>query len=499
MTRLVQWPILGVCLAGGLAVGRYAGPAIAHGEGPAKAAAIPSELTSYRDIVKQVLPAVVSIESKVKTKKLDGGLSRRGAPRLDMMPGLPEEFRKQFEDMQRRMPPEHATGFGSGFIVDAKGVIMTNNHVVDGADEVEVTLTDGRKFTSTDIKTDPKSDLAIVRVKADSPLPTIKLGDSSQMEIGDRVLAIGAPFRMAGSVTHGIISAKGRDLGDRGRPYDDFLQTDAAINPGNSGGPLVNLAGEVIGINTAIKSGTGGFQGIGLAITSNQAKNVVQQLATNGVVKRAYLGVEMASNVSPAVAERLGMKNGHGVVIAKVVENSPAAKAGIKADDVIEAINGQSIKDARSLVRAVGNLPIGKPAQVEILRDGKVEKLTLTMEQMPSGYGEKTLNNKSIPVEKDTVKIDKLGMELTDLPVDRYESFGVKGGALVVAVENGSSAEAGGIQSGLAIYRVNRKEVNSAEAAKQELEKADLSKGVLVHLRSADGGTVIALLKTAAK
>src|SRR5262249_5097508 len=252
---------------------------------------------------------------------------------------------------QEELPPEANVGFGSGFLVDASGIILTNNEVVDGADQVEVALTDGRKFTSSDIKTDRNTDLAIVRIKADKPLPYLRFGDSSQAEIGDRVLAVGAPFGLTGSVTHGIISAKGRDLSLN--RHDDFLQTDAAISPGNSGGPLVNLAGEVIGINSAIKSRTGGFQGVGMAIASNMARNVVQELQKNGTVRRAYLGIEMAQEASPEVAERYGIKDHQGVIVARVVGDSPAAKAGLRADDVIVAINGQTVSDSRALVRVV--------------------------------------------------------------------------------------------------------------------------------------------------
>jgi len=375
-------------------------------------------------------------------------------------------------------------------------VILTNNHVVDGATEVVVTLTDGRKFTSSDIKTDLASDLAIVRVKASGQLPFLKFGDSSQSEIGDRVLAVGAPFGLTGSVTHGIISARGRDLGGK---YDDYLQTDAAINPGNSGGPLVNLAGEVIGVNSAIKSRSGGFQGIGLAITSNTARNVMQQLQTNGTVKRPYLGVEMAREVSSDVAARLGMKDGQGVVVARVVPNSPAARAGIKADDVITALNGQAVHDNRTLLRTVVGLPIGKAAEVEVLRDGQARKLSLTLEEQPKGYGERTIPTRGSRVEKEAIRVEKFGLELADLPEDRTEAFGVKSGALVVGVDaNGAAADAG-IGSGLVITKVDRKDVNSAEAAKQAIEKGDAAKGILLHLKSADGGTAIVLLKAEKK
>src|SRR5205807_2344271 len=210
--------------------------------------------------------------------------------------------------------------FGSGFIIDPKGVVLTNFHVVDGADRVEISLKDGRKFFSKEIKGDRKNDLAIVRFTPGSPLPYLQLGDSDAMEIGDRVLAVGAPFGLAGSVTAGIVSAKGRDgLSPERAVYEDYLQTDAAINPGNSGGPLVNMEGKVIGINTAIRTRTGGFQGVGLAITSNVAKNIVDQLTRDGVVHRGYLGIKFEP-LDPAVAEELSLKDQYGVLVREVVK-----------------------------------------------------------------------------------------------------------------------------------------------------------------------------------
>jgi serine protease Do len=450
-------------------------------------------MTSYRDVVKQVLPAVVSIEAKSKAKKSDGATVRRNAPQFNNE--IPDELRRFFPQVPDfgDMPERQHQAFGSGLIVDPSGVVMTNNHVVAGADEVEVTLTDGRKFTSGDIKTDKDTDLAIVRFKSNKPLPYLKFGDSTQMEIGDRVLAVGAPFGLAGSVTQGIISAKGRDLGLN--RYDDFLQTDAAINPGNSGGPLVNLAGEVVGINSAIKSRSGGFQGVGMAIASNTARNVMEQLERNGSVKRPYLGIEMAREVSPDVANQLGMKEGKGVVVARVVPSSPAAKAGLKPDDVITSVDGRTVPDNRALQRTVGSLPIGKQAKVEVLRDGKSTDLTLMLEEQPKGYGERTVPTSRSRIEGEGVTVEKFGLELNDLPGDRAEAYGVKNGALVTNVEPNSAASEAGIGRGMLITKVDRKDVNSADSARQALEKSDPSKGVLLHLRGPDGSTSIVLVK----
>src|SRR5262249_34734582 len=374
-----------ILLLSGALLGIIASRSVLQGQQPiGTTPAIPKELTSYRDIVKSVLPAVVSIESKAKRPGRD---RRRERGQTD--PRIPQEFRRFFEDYQPQQDPGDGPGrlgFGSGFLVDPKGVILTNNHVVEGADEVTVELKDGRKFTTKNIKTDPKSDLAIVRIEAKDNLPYLELGDSEKMEIGDRVLAIGAPFGLVGSVTHGIVSGKGRSL--RMNMYEDFLQTDAAINPGNSGGPLISLEGKVIGISSAIKTRSGGFQGVGLAIASNLAKDVMQQLLKNGVVKRGYRGVQIKDITEPSVAERLGLKKGkQGVLVTRAFEDAPAVKGGVKEGDVILSINNVAIHDGRDLQWVVARLPLGKPVKVRVLRDGKPETLEVVIEEQPEDLG----------------------------------------------------------------------------------------------------------------
>ena len=283
------------------------GPSQPRQIAPVAAQAASKELISYRDIVKQALPAVVSIETVARP--VSGGNAQMTLPRPlpPHDPNLPEELRKRLEEYPQfplEMPaPLPRRGFGSGFIVDPKGVVLTNYHVVAGATEAEVQLQDGRRFVARDIKGDPKTDLAIVRIDTKKPLPFLDLGDSDAMEIGDRVLAVGAPFGLRGTVTCGIISAKERNL--QMNMYEDFLQTDAAVNPGNSGGPLINMEGKVIGINSAIKSQTGGFQGVSLAISSNLAANVMDQLLKNGKVNRGYLGVQ-AQNLDQEIVPAWG-------------------------------------------------------------------------------------------------------------------------------------------------------------------------------------------------
>ncbi len=287
------------------------------------------------------------------------------------IPGLPDELRKEFERYSQ-MPfemPEQSPGraMGSGFIIDPSGLIITNDHVVRNADEVQVLLHDGRKFTSRDIKRDPRSDLAIIRITAPSALPFLKLGDSDAMEVGDRVLAIGSPLGMTGTVTSGIISAKGATC----IPICTKISckpTPPSI-PAIRGGPLVNLAGEVVGVNSAIKSSTGGSQGIGLAIASNFVRNVEDQLQKTGSVVRGYMGVQVGP-LNADISGRLGLKDKTGVVVAKVMPKSPAQKSGLEEGDILTDVNGQAVKDPRSLQRTVAALTIGKKVELVVFRDG---------------------------------------------------------------------------------------------------------------------------------
>jgi serine protease Do len=325
---------------------------------PQPAAPIPQELTSYRAVVKNVVPAVVSIESRAKARR---------ALRLR-------------DDGNRSVE----LGLGSGVIVDPNGVFLTNYHVIEGADFVDVRLADGRKFTSQDMVGDKKTDLAIVRIKADNPLPFLTLGDSSQMEVGDRVLAVGAPFGLAGSVTHGIISAKSRNL--RLNVYEDFLQTDAAINPGNSGGPLISLDGKVIGINSAIKSRSGGFQGVGLAISSNLAQTIMTQLLKDGIVHRGYLGVGIRE-VDQEVADALKVKQNTGVLVTQVFPKSPGAKSGLKAGDIVTTLAGKPVHDGAGFQKIVLGVPVGQAVEVTYLRDGQRKSAKVVIEDQPEDYG----------------------------------------------------------------------------------------------------------------
>jgi serine protease Do len=492
-------------VVGGL-VGTFAAIPILRG-GPSTPPAIPKELTSYRDVVKKVLPAVVSIESKAKPVARVKSPSKRRGPSFDESQ-VPEEFRKFFREFPNlpEMPNEQPNespylGMGSGFIVDPKGVIVTNYHVVDGADEVEVHLKDGRKFTSKDIKSDPKTDLAIVRIDAKSPLPYLEFGDSKAMEIGDRVLAVGAPFGLTGSVTAGIISAKGRDL--HMNLYEDFLQTDAAINPGNSGGPLVNLDGQVIGIDSAIKSRSGGWQGVGLAISSNLAKNVMEQLSKNGVVHRGYLGVQIKDLDNAELAKRLGVGEEGGVLVAHVYKSSPGAKAGLKDGDVITQLNGKPVKEGHELQQIVAGLPLNKPVDMTVVRDGKTQTLHVTIEEQPQKFGlaREEETPRAPRTESAAASLDQLGMEVADLTPELAEKLGYKSsetGVVITQVDQGGVASEAGLTRGTLIVKVDKKPVKTAAELQEGLNKGALTHGALLQVQTPQGGTNFVLLKVTA-
>jgi serine protease Do len=468
---------------------------------PVAVAAAPKEPGTFRDIVKKVLPGVVSIESRVKTTLKTR--QPKSKPPADGQPQTPDDLRKFFDQQPGDDPaPDDGTlGFGSGFIVDPKGVIMTNYHVVEGADEVTVELNDGRKYVSKDIKSDPKTDLAIVRIQAKDPLPFLEFGDSDQMEIGDRVLAVGAPFGLTGTVTSGIISAKGRNL--RMNMYEDFLQTDAAINPGNSGGPLINMEAQVIGINSAIKSRSGGFQGVGLAISSNLVKNIKDALLKDGSVHRGYLGIGLDEIDSEDLAAHLGLKDGHGVIVTEVFDEAPAGKAGVKAGDVITGLGGKPVKDMRSLQGVVAVLPKGKPIDLAVVRDGKPEKLSVTIDEQPPDFGTlKAARPKMPDVIKNATEVAKIGAEATDLTPKLADGLGYKDatkGALLTDVDRDGPAALAGLGRGVLVTKVEQEAVTSVDGLKEKLAAAALDKGVMLQVRTPRGGVTYVLLKSDAE
>ncbi|MEI8016703.1 MAG: Do family serine endopeptidase [Schlesneria sp.] len=449
---------------------------------------------AFRQIASDAIPSIVSIESLTKGKRIQG--VPQGSP-FDEGSPFRQFFRNdpQLEELfKNRMPRQMAVpprqSMGSGFIIDAKGVILTNSHVVKGADEVKVRLHDGREFVAKEVKSDPRTDVAIVRIEA-SDLKPIRLGDSRAGEVGDWVLAIGSPFGLDMSVTAGIISAKGRN---RITERADFLQTDAAINPGNSGGPLISMRGEVIGINTAIATESGGYDGIGFAIPTHIAGWVSDQLVSAGEVRRGYIGTQIQA-VDAKTAKQFNVKINEGAIVHSVLPGSPAEKAGLEPGDVILSLNGQKIDSPTALQGVVEQLTIGKGYPMEIVRDGQRQKLNVTIEQLPKDL---TVASAEEPGDapRDS-KFDKFGLELHALTNDLAKQFGLKAtnGLVVTGVQEGSIAEQSGIKAGDMIEKAGGKALNSVEdfeKAKKEFAGGD---GLVLNVRSANGRRFFVVMK----
>jgi len=398
---------------------------------------------SFAELSSKASPAVVNI-SAVKIVKSHGG--------MPMPFGADDPFKDFFEFFYRDRQPRDfkQQSLGSGFIIDKQGFILTNNHVVESTDEIKVKLADGREFKAEIVGRDPKTDLALIRIEPESDLPTLSLGDSETAQVGDWVIAIGNPFGLGHTVTAGIVSAKYRQIG--AGSYDNFIQTDASINPGNSGGPLLNTAGEVIGINTAIFSRSGGNIGIGFAIPINMAKDILPQLK-EGKVVRGWLGV-MIQEVTPELKEKLGLSDVHGALVADVTGGGPAEKAGIKRGDVIVGFNGKEIKEMKELPFLVASSPVGSEADVDIVRNGKPMTVTVTL-------GKLTDEEEGAPVETRL----ELGMSLESLTPDKAAAMGLTGteGVVVTQVAPGSAAAEAGIRQGDAIVEVDKTPIRNVE------------------------------------
>ena len=345
---------------------------------PATAANVTALSSVFRDVSKDVLPSVVSLQ--VKQKAPAQGNREEIDKFFEQNPEIPERFREFFRGPGGQGGPTPRGGMGSGSIIDRSGIILTNYHVVKDAEEVIVRLHDGREFTATDFKGDPRTDVAIVRIEGAGPLQALPLGDSDPVQVGDWVLAFGSPFGLELTVTAGIISAKGRGPGIAER--EDFLQTDAAINPGNSGGPLVDMNGRMVGMNTAIATSTRSSAGIGFAVPVNMVRWVSRQLIEDGRVKRAWLGVGVRP-IDARLARQFDIKIGSGAIVGQVMQDSPAAKAGLTPQDIIQTFDGQSVNGPRKLQSIVERLEVGKSYPVKLLRAGKTQSIKVTVAEMP--------------------------------------------------------------------------------------------------------------------
>jgi len=434
--------------------------------------------TTFAPLARQLLPTVVNI-STTQTLQARGGI-RPDAPDIPQAPpGSPfEEFFRDFFDRNRppgqgQRPdgpprPRRQQSLGSGFIIDPSGIVVTNNHVIEGADEVNVILSDNTSLRAEVLGTDPRTDLAVLRVKADRPLPSVAFGNSDDVEVGDWVLAIGNPFGLGGSVTAGIVSARGRDI--RAGLYDDFIQTDAAINRGNSGGPLFNMDGKVVGINTAIYSPTGGSIGIGFAIPSNLAQNIVAQLRDSGRVRRGWLGVNI-QQVTDEIAESLRLPNGtRGALVARAQEGGPAADGGIRPGDVILRFNGREVHEMRNLPRIVADTPVGTRAPVVVWRDGKEETVTVTIAELPAEQQQAaaTPGPQQRPME-----LSGLGLRVAPISPELRERFSLKPeqrGVVITDVAPNSPAAERELRPGDVIVEVQQERVSTPQEVQERLE-----------------------------
>jgi len=351
-----------------------------------------------------------------------------------------------------------------------EGYILTNNHVVEDADQIKVKLSNGKEYDGKVIGRDPKTDLALVKINGASDLPPLKLGNSDDLKVGSWVVAVGSPFGLEQTVTAGIVSAKGRVIGSG--PYDNFIQTDASINPGNSGGPLVNMTGEVVGINTAILAEG---RGIGFAIPINMAKEVALQLQETGHVTRGWLGVSI-QGITPELAKSFGLKEGRGALVAQVVPGSPAEKAGIEQGDVIVGFNGKEVTDSKDLSLIVASTPVGKDVTVKLLRDGKAMDRQVKVGEM---------EQKGVKAAKSPSSQKSLGITVQNLTPEIAKQLGVTKdtGVVVTGVEPGSPAEEAGIQTGDVIQQVNRKPVKNVDDFVQKVETAKNQESILLLLQ----------------
>ncbi|MCD9187493.1 MAG: DegQ family serine endoprotease [Pyrinomonadaceae bacterium] len=422
--------------------------------------------TSYADVVEKTSPAVVRIESQIKTQA-----------QQQQLPFNDDDFFRQFQTPRQNQRPQVERGLGSGVIVSADGTILTNNHVVEGADKITVFMSDNKTFEAKLVGSDKPSDLAVLKLEGQQNLPFLNLGNSDNVRIGDIVLAIGNPLGIGQTVTQGIISAKGRRTGLSDGSYEDFLQTDAAINRGNSGGALVNLQGELIGINSQILSPSGGNIGIGFSIPSNMAKSVMDQLIEHGKVRRGFLGVNI-QNITEATAKALDLKEAKGVLVSNVKAGGSADKAGVKRGDIIIAINGDKIDDGNTLRNKVaGTLP-GNPIKLTVVRNGAEQELTATLDEFQS-ENDKASNNGSEGErgnESENKPTGKLGLSLQPVTPQVAKQLNLDSdgeGLVVVDVDpNGASAEAG-IMRGDVILEINKKTVATLDDAQKAIELSE--------------------------
>ena len=433
---------------------------------------------NFSALAETVSPAVVHIRVEKTIKGAGPGFHQFGQSPF----GIPDQFKDFFgRDFGRQRQPEFKQpGQGSGFIIDKTGYIVTNNHVVDGADTIKVVLKDDNEYNAEIVGRDPVTDIALIKVHVKSDLPTVPLGSSDDLKVGEWVAAIGSPFGLEHTVTAGIVSAKGRVIGSG--PYDDFIQTDASINPGNSGGPLINLKGEVVGINTMIIAGG---NGIGFAIPIDQTKDIIAQLRSSGEVTRGWLGVTI-QDLNGDIAEYYGLKGKSGALVASVVPDDPADQAGIRPKDIITEVDGKKVTTSRDLTNLAAGLGVGDTARVTVLRDGRQKTLDVKV-------GKRPLTMAAISENQQKEKEGQYGFEVTELTPQIAQRYNIDetAGVVVVNVDPDSKAQAAGIQQGDLIIEVNRKNVASVKDFKNLIDQHKKGDGINLLVKRMNAGLMV--------
>jgi serine protease Do len=444
---------------------------------------------AFVNVVKKAKPAVVHI----RVEKTTSGGQQRGQEYDEIFkhPFFEQFFGPYYRHQQPRQPQQRERkqrGQGSGFIISKDGYILTNNHVIEDADVIKVSLSDNREFDARLIGADPLSDVALLKIDAPKNLPVVVLGDSDALEVGEWVIAIGNPFGLSQTVTVGVVSAKGRSSVGINQ-YENFIQTDAAINPGNSGGPLINGRGEVVGINTALFSKTGGYMGIGFAIPVNMAKSIEGQLQKQGKVTRGWLGVAI-QDVTKELAESFGLKQTGGILINEVQENSPASKAGLKQGDVIVRLNDTVLENVSELRNKIALIIPNTKATLHIIRNGKEQQIKVMIGEQPSDFGQRGFSS-----NKDKNSLEDFGLSLQDLTKELAERLGYaeNSGVVISDVQAGSPAAEGGLKPGYLIEEVNRNKVDNLQELHDVLKKSSQSKRILLRVRAADHSRYVVL------